>query len=399
MRVVRILTRANRGGPLRQLQALVPGLARLEISGPVWVGDPAEGEEDASDDLRAVGADLVRVPGLQRGIHPLRDRRALRWMRAALRREKPDVVHTHQGKAGALGRLAAAREGVPAVVHTLHGHHFEAPYPLGALARAAERRLARSTSALVVLSPRQRADVVTRWGIAPEDRVVEIGPGIDVAAFRAAVDPKAVEALRDRAGAGRRPVFLWIGRFVPAKDPLLLLDAWRSLPRGTAGGPALLAAGDGPLREAFSRRARTHGLSADVVLLGPVPDPWNAVAAADAVVLSSASEGTPIAVVEAHVLSKPVVATAVGGVPDLVRDGETGLLVPAGDPAAVAAAVERLAGDAALRGRLGAAAGREAGERYSAERLVTATAALYRRLLGRCGEGGPAGRPVGSPPC
>ena len=120
MRVVRIVTRLNRGGPLRQLCALVPGLARRGVTGPVLVGEPAAGEEDASDDLARLGVEIARVPGLARGLAPTHDWRAFRWLLACLRRMRPDVVHTHMGKAGALGRLAARAAGVPVRAHTFH---------------------------------------------------------------------------------------------------------------------------------------------------------------------------------------------------------------------------------------------------------------------------------------
>jgi glycosyltransferase involved in cell wall biosynthesis len=390
VKVVRIVTRANRGGPLRQLQALVPGLARLGIEGPVWVGAPAPGEEDASEELAAVGARLERVPALQREIHPGRDRRAWRWMVDRLLGERPDVVHTHMGKAGALGRLAASKAGVPVVVHTLHGHHFEAPFPRGRLACAAERRLGKATTALVCLSARQREDVL-RFRILPAEKAVVVGPGIDVDRLRASVDPARVAEIRARFAPAGRVLLLWLGRFVEAKDPHLALAACQVAAEGSASRLHLAMAGEGPQRAAVDAAAREAEVSV-ATTIGPVADPGNWIAAADALVLSSIREGTPIAILEAHALGKPVVTTAVGGIPDLVRDGETGLLTRPGDVRALSEAVARLVRDEGLRRRLGERAAAEAPERFGGPRLAADTAALYRRLLAaepaRAPEGG-----------
>ena len=159
-RVLRIVTRLNRGGPLRQLVRARPG-ARSGAAGTDRSsrGAPERHEPDGTARLRATGAAVVRVGGLARGLDPAADARAFRAILAAIRHWRPDVVHTHMAKAGALGRLAARVAGVPAV-HTLHGHHLQAPWPRDVLARRAERALGRHTAAGICLTPRQRRDLV-----------------------------------------------------------------------------------------------------------------------------------------------------------------------------------------------------------------------------------------------
>jgi glycosyltransferase involved in cell wall biosynthesis len=267
------------------------------------------------------------------------------------------------------------------VVHTFHGHHLAAPFPKRWLARLLESRLAERTTAAVCLSPSQRRDLVEVHRVLPPEKAVVIGPGIDVAALRASVDRARVAAIRaEHAPAGGGALFLWLGRFVKVKDPLL---ARRAVARAGDGGFRLVLAGEGPLL------GRTRPPDAETRLrdvfrvVGPVLDPWNWISAADGVVLTSRSEGTPIVVVEAACLGRPVVATQVGGVPDLVRHEETGLLVPPRDARALASALERLASDAALRRRLGERATPGADERFGAARLVRETADLYRSLLER----------------
>jgi glycosyltransferase involved in cell wall biosynthesis len=379
MRVVRIVTRLNRGGPLRQLCALVPGLARDGIAGPVWIGEPADGEEDASDDLRALGVEVEIVPGLSRGLALVRDARAWRWMRRRLATLRPDVVHTHLSKAGALGRTAAAAVGVPTIVHTFHGHHFDAGRLLALGSRSVERRLSRITSAVVCLSERQRRDLVERHRVVPADRAVVIGPGFDVASFRGSADRANAAAIRQRLSPDGQPLVLWLGRFVTPKDPLALIAA---VTHASPGAFRLVLAGDGPLLRAARRRARALVAAGRVVFAGPVRDAATWIAASDLVVLSSRSEGTPLALLEAMAIGVPVVSTSVGGVSDVVDDGRTGLLVPPANAPALGYTIERLARDSALRVRLGAAAAAEVESRFGAARLVSETASLYRRLAG-----------------
>jgi len=381
VRVVRVITRLNRGGPLRQLEALVPGLAREGIEGPVWVGETERGEHDASDDLRRHGVEIERVPGLTRRVGLSRDTRAWRWMRRRLAALRPDVVHTHLGKAGALGRTAARSAGVPAIVHTFHGHHFDACRAQGRAARVVERGLASSCDMVVALSARQRHDLVQRHRVLASDRVAVIGPGLDVDALRTRGRQLAHEAasLGESLSRDGCPTFLWMGRFVPVKATITLLDAVRFTPPDAFH---LVLAGEGPLARATRAYAARHGLLDRVRFVGEVDEPARWILATDGVVLSSTSEGTPVALLEAMALGRPVVSFAVGGVPDVVDDEATGLLVPPGHAPALGFALERLARDPTLRARLGAEGARRAPCDFGAPRLVASTAALYRRLLG-----------------
>lgn len=336
-----MITRLNRGGPLRQLEAIVPGLARAGFDETVLVGRVGEGEDDGTADLERVGAHVVAVPGLARGVDATADARALRWLTGYLRRTRPDVVHTHTAKAGALGRVAARLAGVPACVHTFHGHHLDADGAVGFAARGLERSLARLTTRLVCLSPRQRDDVVVRHRIAPARQVVVIPPVIDVASLRACATAAAVADVRARLARDGDVVLLWIGRHVAVKDPLALVEAFA---RAHARRPQLRLwlVGEGPLRASVLARSAALGIAERVADVGPVARSAPYVAAADAVVLSSRSEGTPIAILEAQALGTFVVATAVGGVPDLVPSGGPGVLVPPHDVDALSAAMARV---------------------------------------------------------
>ena len=298
--VLRIVTRLNRGGPLRQLAALVPGLAARGWTGPVAFGRVEPGESDGRSELE--GADLRPLGTLQRGLALALDLRALRDLLALARETRPDLIHTHMGKAGALGRLVARRLGLPAV-HTLHGHHFDAPGRRGGLAVLAERRLGRLTTRAIVLSPRQRRDVVELHRVLPSEKVSVVGPGMDMQAFRASA---VGEPRGDGAGAGEalawlesdRPTFLWCARFVRVKDPLLMLE---TVERAGAGW-RLVMVGAGPLLERTRRRVARRGLLERVAFAGEAAEPGPWLARARALVLTSRSEGTPLAILEAFAL-------------------------------------------------------------------------------------------------
>jgi glycosyltransferase involved in cell wall biosynthesis len=371
-RVLRIVTRLNRGGPLRQLTALVPGLAARGWAGPLLHGRTPPGEPDGSADLARAGADLACVPTLVRGLEPARDVRALRDLTGLARAARPDLVHTHLGKAGALGRLVARRLGVPAV-HTFHGHHFDLPGARGRWARRAERALGWLTTRAVCLSERQRRDVVEVHRVLPARKVAVVPPGLDVEGLRArARRAAAPDAPLDV------PLFVWSGRFVGVKAPLALLAAverarvpWRA---------ALL--GDGPLRGRVRRAAARRGLLGRVLVPGPVEDPAGWIVASRALVLTSLSEGTPLSVLEGFALGRGAVVPTVGGLPDVVAHARNGLWVPPADPAALAAALDRLAADPAEAARLGDAAARDV-EAFGADALAERTAALYDQVLAR----------------
>ena len=387
--VLRIATRLNRGGPLRQLAGLVPALRRLGWSGPVVVGHVDRGESDGGSAL--AGADLRVLPALRRGLSAWRDARALRAIMALAREVAPDVIHTHMGKAGALGRWAAHRLGIPCV-HTLHGHHLDAPGWRGLLAVRAERMLARRCSRLVVLSERQRRDVVDVHRVAPASRVAVVGPGLDLDVVREAgrSPPCAggVESARASGWLGEPiPAFVWCGRLVEVKQPWLALEA-----AAAAGRPwRLVMVGQGVLDARLRALRDRLGLRDRVALVGEAAEaaPW--IARARGLVLTSRSEGTPMVMLEAFALGRPVVAPTVGGIPDLLAHDEQGLWVPPGDPRSLALALDRLSGDEALCERLAQGA-RLAGPRHDSAQQACRLAALYAEVVASA----PGGRRSGA---
>lgn len=379
IRVARILGRANVGGPARTALALCRRLEGVEHLLIVGESGPGEGDLAAGvDDVR-----IERIVGLRRSIGPA-DWRAARRVAAILERFAPDVVHTHAAKAGTVGRLAAGRLARrPCVVHTFHGHVLSGYFsrPVSAGFAALERWLAHRTDAIVAVSERVADELAFRHRVAPRDKFRVIENGIDLAQYPA-VDAATRRDARLRLDASpdaARHVVV-PARLVPIKDHATLLDALQHLPDAVLPLEVHLL-GDGPLRATLERRAararhgvrvRFHGFRDDLPRVLP---------AADVVVLPSRNEGMPIALIEAMALGLPIVATAVGGVPDLIAAGAHGLLVPPHDPLSLAFALARVLTDLSLARELGAAARSRAEERYSLDRVVAEHRRLYEELV------------------
>jgi glycosyltransferase involved in cell wall biosynthesis len=384
---MRVIARLNIGGPARHTTLLDAGLRRLGYDTLLVYGTPGAGEGSLEHLVDDCAIPAVRVGTLGRRVRPLDDLRSLLAILRILRAHRPRVVHTHTAKGGALGRLAAAihnatirRAERAVVVHTFHGHVLEGYFsPAGNHAvRSAERALALLTDAIVAISKSQARDLVERYRVAPAGKVHVVPLGLDLERYLA-LEPSS--SCRARFGlAAEAFVVAFVGRFVPIKNVPMLIDAFESLHRDVPRARLVLA-GDGPLASELLGTIRARGLANAVTCLGWVDDLAPLFAATDVVVLTSNNEGTPVALIEAMAAARAVVATRVGGVPDLIRDGLDGRLVPPNAPAALAAALGELARDPDERRRLGTAARAAVREAFGAERLVDDIDRLYVGLL------------------
>ena len=375
LRIVHAIARLNLGGAAHQVLELAGEQKRRGHRVVVAAGQLAPGEESMEHRARELGLEVAPVSELQRDLSPRRDLAAARRLRALLRAERPHVLHTHAAKAGAAGRaaaLAAGRGRPPVRVHTFHGHVLRGYFGSRRerVFRLVERALARTTSALVVPSPEVRDDLV-RLGVADAERfeVIRYGFRFDEA-----------ERARELDLPEGAFVVGWAGRLTEIKRPLDLVRTLAAV-RARGDGVELVLLGDGELRGEVEALARELGVSEHLHPMGYRRGLAEWHAAFDALLLTSANEGTPVAVLEAFAAGRPVVATAVGGVPDVVDEGETGLLARAGDVEALASALERLAHDPELRRGMGALAAARVRERFGLERMVDEVEALYRRLL------------------
>jgi glycosyltransferase involved in cell wall biosynthesis len=372
-RVAHVITEsAPFGGAQRNTLVSVIGLAGRGVQAEVVCGPGGRLVTAA----REAGVPVHVLDALVRPIAPARDLAALAALVRLFRAGRYDVVHTHSVKAGFLGRLAARLAGVPLIVHTIHGVPFEIDGRLRARVYLAyERLLAPVTHRIVCVGETLRREV-EGWGVVPAAKLVTIYSGIDFDAYAPTQDG---EALRRRLGlVDAVPIVGSVGRLTACKSQVDLVDAMAVLVQRLPSA-ALVLVGDGELREPLQRRVAQRRLEGRVHLLGERDDVPDLLRLFDVYAMSSRWEGVGRALTEAMFVGLPIVATPVYGVKEVIRHEQTGLLVPTGDAAALAAAVERLVRDRVLATRLGAAARETALALMDGRRMVTALDDLYHQ--------------------
>lgn len=388
VRVLRVIARLNKGGPALHVAYLSAGLEERGYETMLVAGSLARGEGSMAYVADQRGVDVVHLPDLHREISPLHDLRAAYRLATLIKQVRPQILHTHTAKAGAVGRTAALLAGnarPPIVVHTFHGHVLRGYFgpASSAFFRMLERSLASTTTALVAVSPEVRDDLVA-LGVAPPEKFTIIRLGVELTER---VDDSPETRARARRMMGipdDRFTVGWIGRMTAVKrtgDIVFALE--RLLDAGVDA--CLCLVGDGPDREPTERLAHDLGIVDRCLFLGYQDDVAPFYAAFDALILPSANEGTPVSAIEALAAARPVVATRVGGVPDVIRDGVDGFLVEAGGVDGLADRLGRLVADRALAQRMGAAGRARVLERYSVDRLVEDVDEFYRRLLAEKG--------------
>jgi glycosyltransferase involved in cell wall biosynthesis len=384
VRILRVIARLNMGGPALHVAYLTHGLKQRGYDTTLVAGSLARGEDSMAFVADARDVPVIKIDELGREISPLRDLVATFRLARLIRRERPQILHTHTAKAGTVGRVAALLAGSrrpPIVVHTFHGHVLRGYFgPLRSLFfRLLERWLASRTTALIAVSPQVRDDLVS-LGIAPRERFAVIRLGIELDERIAPGQNGRAESRRYLGIPDDRFAVGWIGRMTAVKRTDDVLAAFKSL-RESGVDATLCMVGDGPDRAVLEQRAHDLGIVRDTLFLGYQQDVAPFYAAFDALVLPSSNEGTPVSVIEALGAGRPVVATRVGGVPDVVSDGEDGFLVELGATEELAARLGQLARDPVLRERMGKAGRERALPRYAVERLVDDVDRLYRSLL------------------
>jgi glycosyltransferase involved in cell wall biosynthesis len=369
--VLLLITHLEPGGAQETVLLLADGLRRRGLE--VKVGAHPSGSLQPR--LQEIGVPVVPVPHLVRPVAPAGDARAYREIARMIRDRGFDVVHTHSSKAGVLGRLAAKRARVPAIVHTSHGLPVNPDMSAAerVLLLGAERAAARASDRIVAVS-RATADELVALRLARPGQIAIIPSGIDVDRFRNG--PLREDARRLLGLPIGGPVVGWVGRHFPQKRPDLVVRIARSVVEAVPEASFVMV-GDGPgFADAVdsTRGSRIH-------VIGYRPDIETAYAAMDVFLLASAWEGLPRTVLESGAAGVPVVATDVSGISEVVRDGETGRLAPVGDWRALAEGVAELLRDEEERATMGKAIRELVGSAYSQDRTVEGTVALYREIL------------------
>jgi glycosyltransferase involved in cell wall biosynthesis len=385
VKILRVIARLNMGGPALHVAYLTEGLRQRGYDTVLVAGTLARGEDSMAFVAAARDVEIVQIDQLGREISPLRDLVATVRLARLIRKERPQILHTHTAKAGTVGRVAALLAGSrrpPIIVHTFHGHVLRGYFgPLRSrFFGLLERWLATETTALIAVSPQVRDDLVA-LGVAPKERFVVIRLGIELDERVAAESTNGRADNRRYLGIpGDRFAVGWIGRMTAVKRTDDILVAFKRL-RDSGVDAVLCLVGDGPDRPELERRAHELGVVRDTVFLGYQEDVAPFYSAFDALILPSSNEGTPVSAIEALAAGRPVVATRVGGVPDVVRDGEDGFLVEPGDTSELANRLEQLARDPALRERMGKQGRERVLPRYAVNRLVEDVDELYQSLL------------------
>ncbi len=383
VRLLRVFSRLNVGGPSVHVILLAAGLEARGYDTRLVVGFETEREGNLLGLAAEKGVECFRMQGLGREIRPLLDLRSLWRLYRLMREYRPSIVHTHTAKAGLLGRVAALMARVPIVVHTYHGHVLRAYFgPVKTAAfRLLETGLGRVSDVLVAVSEAVKQDLVS-LGVAPASKIRVIPLGLELSGLEGEL-PRG--RLRDDAlvpeGA---PLVGVVGRLVPVKDVTTFLRAARIV-RQSLPECRFAVVGDGEERRQLEAEASRLGLGGAVHFHGWRRDMDGVYGGLDLVVNCSLNEGTPVALIEAMAAARPVVATRVGGTPDLLGDGARGDLVEPRDPEALARAI---------LGVLRSPEGREARAKearqyvlslHSSGRLIGDIDALYRELLAPAG--------------
>ena len=378
MKILYVIARLNIGGAAVNAILLTRDLNPQRFQTMLVAGIEGPHEGSLRDWAVTQGVTPLIIPELGREINLLADVKVLFKLWRLFRREKPDIVHTHTAKAGFVARLAARLAGVSIVVHTYHGHVFHSYFsPLKTrLFLLIERGLALLTSRIITLGPLQRREIAD-LKIASPEKIAIIANGFDLQSFFNC-DNLRGQLRAELALTEDIKLVGIVARLTGIKNHRLFFEA-AALMRQHCPKLHFVVVGDGELRPALEQRVAELGLTGVVHFLGWRQDLPAIYADLDLVLLTSRNEGAPTTLIEAQAAACPVVATAVGGVPDIVTDGQTGYLVAPGDAQALAgAALKILQSDSGSMGQ----AGRQAMMAdFVTQRMIRDVEALYAKLI------------------
>ncbi|RPD45540.1 glycosyltransferase [Paracnuella aquatica] len=391
-RVLRILNRLAVGGPVLNATYLTRYLAP-EFETLLVVGERENHEQSAEYLTEKLGIGYHTIPGMGRSISPTSDFGAYRQLKKLIRDFKPDIVHTHAAKPGALGRLAASALNVPVIVHTFHGHVFHSYF--NSLKTNfyinTERYLARRTDAIITISDQQKRELVEDFAIAPANKFHLIRLGLDLERFEVGQEEKR-RKFRSEFGVADDEIAIGIiGRLVPIKNHDLFINALAHVLGNTGRKVKAFIIGDGETRSRLESLATERGILFSQHTDSSHPHPlvftsWRKdvdaiMAGLDIVTLTSFNEGTPVSLIEAQAASKPIVSTRVGGIGDIVLEGKTALLSDINDDPSFYNNLLSLVNNDNLRQRLGYEGADFVRERFGYQRLMHEMSGLYHKLL------------------
>ena len=391
-RVLRILNRLIIGGPSKNAVYLTKYM-QPDFETMLVIGGKEDHEQDA--DFLATGLNInpVCIPEMKRPISFTDDWTAYKKLKKLINEFKPDIVHTHAAKSGALGRLAAKHCNVPVIVHTFHGHIFHSYFNSlkTNLFIKAERYLAGFSDAIVAISDVQKKELSMDFKIASAEKFQIIPLGLDLDPFITDQESKR-NKFRSEFNLGEEIIAIGIiGRLVPVKNHTLFLKSLKKVLENTNQKIKAFIIGDGESRKGLAQSARDLGISfsieTDTIHLHPlIFTSWRTdvdfiCAGLDIVALTSLNEGTPVSLIEAQAAGKPVVSTRVGGIADVVLENKSGLLSGVNDEEGLAVNLLKLISDSALRISFGIEGRNFVLGKFGYLRLAKDMSGLYYQLL------------------
>lgn len=389
IRILRIINRFNLGGPTHNAVLLTRYMP--EYYETLLIGGTHEEEEESSLHIaKKYGTDPIILPEMSREIRWTKDYKAWKKIKKIIQSYRPHIIHTHASKAGALGRWAAIQTGIGVRVHTFHGHVFHSYFSFLKTHAiiALERWLASHTDAIIAISAGQKKELSKIYRIAPEEKIYQIPLGFDLSPFFHEQEHKR-KYFRNEYHLYENTIGIGIiGRLVPVKNHFLFIDIIRHLyERGRSVKGYII--GDGEMRGALEQYALENQIpyypkvsmsEAVLVFTSWIKDVSYPLAGLDIITLTSYSEGTPVSIIEAMAAGKPVIASAVGGTPDLIQEGHTGLLFSPYDQTEYFNKMLLLVDNPQLREKLAAQTTAQVKRQYHYERLIRDMDQLYLSL-------------------
>ena len=387
-RILRIINRFNLGGPTYNAAYLTRYLSD-DYETLLIGGAHAESEEDSLHITQQLGIDPIIIPEMKRDISPKEDQIAYKKIHQLIEWFKPDIIHTHASKAGALGRLAGIRSRTPIIVHTFHGHVFHSYFNKVKTQAyiSIERKLAQKTDAIIAISPLQKRELVEDFSIAEEEKVRVIPLGFDLERFREGQDEKRKE-FRSQYHLEDKVIAIGIiGRLVPIKNHQLFLELAAKTIGKTNKKIQFFIIGDGELASELKAMAIELGLNSpngeknNVLFTSWIKNIDVAIAGLDIIVMTSNNEGTPVSLIEAQAGQRAIVTTEVGGIKDIIIPGKTGMMSPKGDVEKLTQNLCELIENLEKREQMGANGFAFVREKFTYSRLASDVDKLYRELM------------------
>ncbi|NNC95603.1 MAG: glycosyltransferase [Chitinophagales bacterium] len=389
-RILRIINRLNLGGPTYNASYLSKYLAP-EFETMLVAGQKDDTEASSNYIPESMGLQPVLIENMRREISPVNDYRAYLEIKRLIKKFKPDIVHTHAAKSGALGRLAAYNMNVPVILHTFHGHVFHSYFNRlkTRVFLEIERNLATKSSKIIAISQQQKKELCQEFRIAEPDKFEVIPLGFDLNKFQKGIEVKRKDFRTQYKIDDDEIAVGIIGRIVPVKNHGLFLNAIKSISSKTGKKVRYFIIGDGEDTGKIQQQATDLGIDWNwkgerkslLTFTSWIKDIDVANAGLDIVTLTSLNEGTPVSLIEAQAANKPIVATEVGGVEDIIKPGETGLLCKSGDQSSFSGLLLDLIENENKRLKMGHSGYSHVSKNYSYNRLVEDMRELYLRLL------------------